>query len=372
MEAKPPEFLLNVSGKPEAYRHVLRQRRQLVCVRPQLISVYTVRNTMKAIVYHEHGSADVLKLEDVEKPIPKDDEVLIKVRAASLNPLDWRLMRGEPKIIRVMARLMAGLTTGRPGVDVAGEVEAVGSKVSKFKVGDEVFGSCAGALAEYTCSAASKVTAKPQNVTFEQAASINVAGLTALQGLRDHAKLKPGEKVLINGAAGGVGTFAVQIGKHLGAEVTGVCSARNVEMVRSIGADHVIDYAKEDFVKLPQRYDAILDNVGNKSPSDCHNVLRPNGRCIGVGAPHDLSIIGLLFGAVAAMRLSMLSDRKVTAFVAKANADDLAFIGNLIASGELAPVIDRVYDLSESADAMRYLEEGHARGKVIVTVNGEQ
>ena len=326
---------------------------------------------MKAIVYHEHGSADVLKLEDVEKPVPKDDEVLIKVRAAAINPLDWRLMRGEPKFIRVMAKLMAGLSRGRPGVDVAGEVEAAGSKVNKFKVGDAVFGSCAGALAEYTCTGESKVTLKPDVVTFEQAASINVAGLTALQGLRDKAKLQRGEKVLINGAAGGVGTFAVQIAKHLGARVTGVCSTRNVEMVRSLGADHVIDYTKEDFVNLPKRYDVILENVGNKSPSQLQSVLNPNGRSIGVGAPHDLSMIGLLAGAVTAMRLSMFSDRKVTSFVAKGNADDLAFIGKLIASGELTPVIDRVYDLNESADAMRYLEEGHARGKVIVTVSGE-
>jgi NADPH:quinone reductase-like Zn-dependent oxidoreductase len=327
---------------------------------------------MKAIVYHEHGSADVLKLEDVEKPVPKVDEVLIKVRAASLNPLDWRLMRGEPKIIRVMARFAAGSGTRRPGIDVAGEVEAVGSNVTKFKIGDEVFGSCDGALAEYTCTGESKVTLKPGAVTFEQAASINVAGLTALQGLRDKARLQRGQKVLINGAAGGVGTFAVQIAKHLGAEVTGVCSTYNVEMVRSIGADHVIDYTKEDFVNLPERYDAILENVGNKSPAELQSVLNPNGRSIGVGAPHDLSIIRLLAGAVAAMRLSMFSDRKVTAFVAKARADDLAFIGSLIARGELTPVIDRVYDLNETADAMRYLEAGHARGKVIVKVNSEQ
>lgn len=324
---------------------------------------------MKAIVYHEHGSADVLKLEDVEKPAPKDDEVLIKVRAASLNPLDWRLMRGEPKIIRVLAKLMAGLGTGRPGVDMAGAVEAVGKKVKKFKVGDEVFGSCAGALAEYTSTGESKVTLKPDAVTFEQAASINVAGLTALQGLRDKAKLQRGQKVLINGAAGGVGTFAVQIAKHLGAEVTGVCSTRNVEMVRSIGADHVIDYTKEDFVSLPKRYDAILENVGNKSPSELQSVLNPKGRSIGVGAPHDLSVIGLLVGAVTSMRLSMFSDRKVTAFVAKANADDLALIADLIATGKLTPVIDRVYSLNETADAMRYLETGHARGKVIVKVS---
>lgn len=327
---------------------------------------------MKAIVYHEHGSADVLKLEDVGKPVPKDNEVLIKVRAASLNPLDWRLMRGEPKIIRVMAKLMAGLRTGRPGVDMAGDVEAVGSNVKKFKVGDEVFGSCAGALAEYTSTGESKITLKPDAVTFEQAASINVAGLTALQGLRDKAKLQRGEKLLINGAAGGVGTFAVQIAKHLGAEVTGVCSTHNVEMVRSIGADHVVDYTKEDFVNLPQRYNAMLDNVGNKSAKECQAVLNPNGRCIGVGAPHDLTLLTLLAIPIASMRASMFSDRKVSSFVAKASADDLAFIGNLIATGNLTPVIDRVYSLNEAAEAMRYLETGHARGKVIVKVSNER
>lgn len=325
---------------------------------------------MKAIVYHEHGSADVLKLEEVEKPVPKDDEVLIKVRAAAINPLDWRFMRGEPMVIRLIAKAMK--IAGRPGVDVAGEIETVGNNVQQFKPGDKVFGSCRGALAEYACATDSKITLKPGKVTFEQAASINVAGLTALQGLRDRAKLQRGEKVLINGAAGGVGTFAVQIAKHLGAEVTGVCSTSNVEMVRSLGADHVIDYKQEDFVNLPQRYDVILDNVGNKSPSALQSVLNPKGRSIGVGAPHDLTIGSLIAGAFTALRLSMFSDRKVTSFVAKGNADDLAFIGNLIVRGELTPVIDRVYDLNESADAMRHLEEGHARGKVIVTVGGEQ
>ena len=326
---------------------------------------------MKAIVYHEHGSADVLKLEDVEKPVPKDDEVLIKVRAASINPLDWRFMRGEPKILRLVAKAMK-LAAGRPGVDVAGEIEAVGNKVQQFKPGDKVFGSCRGALAEYACAGESKVVPKPESVTFEQGASINVAGLTALQGLRDHGKIQRRQKVLINGAAGGVGTFAVQLAKYFGAEVTGVCSTRNVEMVRSIGADHVIDYTKEDFVDLPPRYDLILECVGNKSPSQIKQLLNPNGRCVQVGGPHDITVIGLLAGALASMRVSLFSDRKVGAFVAKVSARDLAFLGDLIASGELTPVIDRVYDLSESADAIRHLEEGHARGKVIVVVDGEQ
>lgn len=325
---------------------------------------------MKAIVYHKHGSADVLKLEEVEKPVPKDDEVLIKVRAAAINPLDWRLMRGEPRVFRLVAKAMK--LAGRPGVDVAGEIEAVGNKVQQFKRGDKVFGSCRGALAEYACAGRSKVVPKPESVTFEQGASINVAGLTALQGLRDHGKIQRGQKVLINGAAGGVGTFAVQLAKHFGAEVTGVCSTRNVEMVRSIGADNVIDYTKEDFVSLPQRYDVILECVGNKTPSQTKDVLNTNGRCVQVGGPHDITLIGLLAGALASMRVSLFSDRKVGAFVAKVSANDLAFIGNLIASGELTPVIDRVYDLSESADAIRYVEAGHARGKVIVTVSGEQ
>lgn len=323
---------------------------------------------MKAIVYHEHGSADVLRLEEVEKPVPKDDEVLIKVRAAALNPLDWRLMRGEPKVLRLVAKAMK-LPAGRPGVDVAGEIEAVGNKVQQFKPGDKVFGSCRAALAEYTCAGQSKIVPKPESVTFEQGASINVAGLTALQGLRDHGKIRRGQKVLINGAAGGVGTFAVQLAKHFGAEVTGVCSTRNVEMVHSIGADHVIDYTKEDFVDLSQRYDVILECVGNKSPSQTKHVLNANGRCVQVGGPHDITVIGLLAGALASMRASLFSDRKVGAFVAKVSANDLAFVGNLIVTGELTPVIDRVYDLSESADAMRHLEAGHARGKVIVAVN---
>ena len=326
---------------------------------------------MKAIVYHEYGSADVLKLEDVEKPVPKDNEVRIRVRAASVNPLDWRFMRGEPKITRVMGRLMR-VNSGRPGVDVAGEVEAVGAQVKQFKIGDSVFGACRGAFAEYACSAESKIVAIPVGVTFEDAASINVAGLTAVQGLRDKAQVKPGQKVLINGAAGGVGTFAVQIAKHFGTEVTGVCSTRNVEMVRSIGADHVIDYTKEDFTQLPERYDVMLDNVGNKSLSECRNILTANGKLVMIGAPHDISLpdlLGTLFGG---LLLSMFTSKKTLTFIAKASQSDLAFIGEMIAAGKLKPVIDRVYDLKETADAVRHVEEGHARGKVIVAVGREQ
>ena len=322
---------------------------------------------MKAIVYHEYGSADVLKCEDVEKPAPKDDEILIKVRAASVNPLDWRLMKGKPRAVGIIARLLK-LGSGRPGVDAAGEVEAVGSKVTQFKPGDAVFGGCRGAFAEYATTREKSIVTKPNSVTFEQAASINVAGLTALQGLRDKGKLQPGQKVLVNGAAGGVGTFAVQIAKSFGAQVTGVCSTRNLELVKSIGADTVIDYTKEDFTSLPQRYDLILECVGNKSFSACLGVLNPNGRLVLVGGPHDPSMINLLALPIRALRSSMFSDRKVVMFIAKSSQNDLTLLGELIATGKLEPVIDRCYSFNEVPDAVRHVEEGHARGKVIVDV----
>jgi len=252
---------------------------------------------MKAAIYTHYGPPEVVQITDVEKPVPKDDEVLIKIRAASVNPLDWRLMRGEPRLMRLFFGLRKP-RSGRPGIDVAGEVEAVGSKVTHFKPGDKVFGACRGALAEYACTAELRIAMKPDAVTFEQAASVNVAGLTALQGLRNHGKVQPGSKVLINGAAGGVGTFAVQIAKSFGAEVIGVCSTRNVDMVRSIGADEVIDYTQQDFTSSDssknKRYDLILDCVGNHSFSECKRVLNPDGRCIMIGAPHDATVMGLL------------------------------------------------------------------------------
>jgi NADPH:quinone reductase and related Zn-dependent oxidoreductases len=322
---------------------------------------------MKAIVYHEYGSPDVLRCEDIPKPAPKDNEVLIKVHAASLNPLDWRLMRGKPRVVRVIARMLK-LKIGQPGVDVAGEIEAVGPNVKTFKPGDRVFGGSKGAFAEYTCARETKVAPIPDNVTFEQAASVNVAGLTALQGLRDTAKIQPGQKVLINGAAGGVGTFAVQIAKFFGADVTGVCSTRNVEMVKSIGADTVIDYTKEDFTKLPERYDVIFECVGNKSLSDCRRVLTPKGKHIMVGAPHDPTVRALLTPLIKALLLSPFMSQKAIPLMAKASKEDLSFIGELIATGKLTPVIDRSYSLSEGGDAFRYAEAGHARGKVLIAV----
>jgi len=324
---------------------------------------------MKAIVYHEYGSPDVLKCEEIEKPVPKADEVLIKVRAASVNPLDWRLMKGEPRIMRLFFGLRKS-RMGRPGVDAAGEIEAVGRNVTQFKPGDEVFGAFRGAFAEYACTAESKLVRKPANVTFEQAASINVAGLTALQGLRDKGKIQPGKKVLINGAAGGVGTCAVQIAKSLGARVTGVCSTRNIDMVRSIGADEVIDYTQNDFTTSNQRYDLILDCVGNHSFSECRRVLNPDGRCVMIGAPHDLSVTCLLAVMISTLLLSVFVSQKAVMFIAKSSQADLTLLGELIATGKLKPIIDSRYSLSHATDAVRQVEEGHARGKVVITLDG--
>jgi NADPH:quinone reductase-like Zn-dependent oxidoreductase len=321
---------------------------------------------MKALVYHEYGSPDVLRCEEVEKPTPKDDELLIKVRAASINPLDWRLMRGEPRLVRVIGKLM-GLGGGRPGVDVAGVVEEVGPGVTQFKRGDRVFGGCRAAFSDYVCTRESKIVSIPDNVTFEQAASINVAGLTALQGLRDKARVKAGETVLVNGAAGGVGTFAVQIAKQFGAEVTGVCSTGNVELVKSLGADAVVDYTQQDFTKLGKHYDVIFDCVGNRSIAELRRALTPQGRHIMIGAPHDPKLTGLLFSLLQALFTSTFSSQKSLPLMAKANKADLQFIGALIAEGKLTPVIDRCYSLSEGADALRYAEKGHARGKVLIT-----
>jgi NADPH:quinone reductase-like Zn-dependent oxidoreductase len=323
---------------------------------------------MKAAIYMSYGLPDVVRIADVEKPVPKDDEVLIKVRAASVNPLDWRFMKGEPVLLRVFIGLRKP-RRGRPGVDVAGEVDEVGKNVTQFKPGDAVFGSCRGAFAEYVCTLASRVAMKPDNVTFEQAASVNVAGLTALQGLRDKGKIQPGNRVLINGAAGGVGTFAVQIAKIFGAHVTGVCSTRNIELVRSIGADEVIDYTQNDFTTSDQRYDFIFDCVGNHSFSDCRRVLTPNGTYVGIGAPHDASLLGLLIPMIKDVVLSVFRRQKTVMFIAKASQEDLTRLGQLIETGKLKPVIDRSYRLSEAADAVGHVEQGHARGKVIIDLS---
>jgi NADPH:quinone reductase-like Zn-dependent oxidoreductase len=324
---------------------------------------------MKAIVYHTYGSPDVLQFEELEKPAPKDDEVLIKVHAASVNPLDSHVMRGKPYITRLFFGL-GRQRMARPGVDVAGRVEALGRNVAQFKPGDEVFGSCRGAFAEYACAPASKLVMKPPNVTFQQAAATPVAAITALQGLRDKGKLQPGQTVLIHGAAGGCGTFAVQIGKWLGAEVTGVCSTRNVDMVRSLGADRVIDYTKEDFTKSAHRYDLILDFVGNHSLSAYRRVLGPRGIYVGGGAL-GVPISGgfsLLAGVLWMLLLSWLGSQKLVPFLASMRKEDLATIAELMANGKMTPVIDRCYSLNEVPEAIRYVAAAHARGKVVIAL----
>jgi NADPH:quinone reductase-like Zn-dependent oxidoreductase len=326
-------------------------------------------NPMKAIVHCEYGSPDVLTLEDVEKPVPNDNQLLVKVRAASVNPLDLTI-RG-PWLIRPILGMRKPKDT-RLGVDYAGTVEAVGKNVTQFKPGDEVFGGRDGALAEYVCGLADRAVAlKPANMTFEQSASVPVAAITALQGLRDKGKIQAGQKVLINGASGGVGTFAVQIAKAFGTEVTGVCSARNVDLVRSIGADHVIDYTKEDFTKTDQRYDLIFDLVGNHSFSERRRILNANGICVmaGLGGAgwHD-GMAMRLAGELNAYVRSRFVSQKFIAYIAQFNRQDMMVLADLLQSGKMTPVIDKTYKLSETADALRYLEQGHARGKVVVTV----
>ena len=327
---------------------------------------------MKAIVYRDYGSADVLRYEEIEKPVAGADEVLIKVGAASVNPLDWKVMSGGPFIVRLLPGL-GKPKIKRSGVDVAGTIESVGMNVTQFKQGDEVFGTCHGAFAEYATSRSvtgmkSALVRKPEKLTFEQAASIPVAGLTALQGLRDHGRIQAGQSVLINGAAGGVGTFAVQIAKVFGAKVTGVCSTRNVDMVRSIGADRVIDYTQEDFTTRSERYDLLLDCVGNRSLSACRRILKPTGRLVLVGAPKDISMIALVGRLIAVLALSPLLRQKMSFFIAKGKKADLTMLGDLMAAGKTKAVIDRRYLLREAAEAFRYMEEGHARGKVVITV----
>ncbi len=324
--------------------------------------------TMKAIVYRCYGSPDVLEFADVEKPMVADDEVLVKVVAASVNPLDWHYMRGSPYIMRLGSGIGAPKDS-RLGVDFAGTVEAVGKNVTRFKPGDEVFGGRSGAFAEYVIVPEDRaIVLKPASVTFEQAASVPIAGLTALQALRDKGRLEPGQKVLINGASGGVGTFAVQIAKSMGAEVTGVCSTRNVEMVRSIGADHVIDYKKEDYTHSAQRYDLIIDMVGNHSLTANRKVLTPNGILVMVGGAKG-NWIAPLINPLKALVLSPFVDQELVLILAKFDKDDLIILGDLMQAGEVTPVIDRRFRLSDVPAAIRHSEEGHARGKIVINLN---
>ncbi|MEE9297843.1 MAG: NAD(P)-dependent alcohol dehydrogenase [Acidimicrobiia bacterium] len=322
---------------------------------------------MKAIVQYRYGAPDhVLELQDVDKPAVKDDEVLVRVHAASVNPADWHLMTGRPYLIRLQAGLLKP-KRNIPGTDVAGLVEAVGRNVMQFQPGDEVFGGCSGAYAEYVCASEDRVVLKPANLTFEQAAAVPIAAITALQGLRDKGQIQPGHRVLINGASGGVGTFAVQIAKSFGAEVTGLCSTRNVDMVRSIGADRVIDYTQEDFTQKGQRYDLMLDAVGNRSLLDCRRVLNPKGVYVSVGAKMG-DWIGPLTHVFKVLLGSLVGSQKMVPMLAKTTKQDLVVLQELLEAGDVTPVIDRRYELSEVAEALRYQGEGHAKGKTVITV----
>lgn len=323
---------------------------------------------MQAIVYHRYGSPDVLQFEEIPKPTPAEDQVLIRVHAASVNPYDWHFMRAAPSLIRLFTGLR-GPKFPRLGADVAGVVEAVGDKVKSLKPGDAVFGMAKGSFAEYACAAASQLAVKPKEISFEQAACLPIAGITALQGVRDKGKVQAGQTVLINGAAGGVGTFAVQIAKWLGARVTGVCSTRNVELVRSIGADEAIDYTREDFARSARRYDLLFDLVGNRSLTDCLRAVETRGTYIscGGGSP-DRSSADMLAGVLQNVVRSRFASQKMPGLLAKINSEDLAILADLVQSGKVTPVVDRSYTLRETAEAIRYVESGHVRGKVVIAV----
>jgi NADPH:quinone reductase-like Zn-dependent oxidoreductase len=323
---------------------------------------------MKAIVYTEYGSPDVLEHKEVVKPTPKDNEVLIKVHAASLNAADLHYMRADPFLIRFVSGFLKPKNTIL-GADIAGRVEAVGRNVKQFKPGDDVFGDLSGSglgsFAEYVCAPENALVLKPANITFEEAAAVPLAAVTALQGLRDKGKIEPGQKVLINGASGGVGSFAVQIAKSFGAEVTAICSTRNTDMARSIGAAQVIDYSQEDFSQNGQRYDLILAANGNRSISDYKRALGPKGISFMTGGSMSQMIQAMLQGPW----ISMRGEQKMGNMLAKPNQKDLGYVKELLEAGKVKPVIDRRYPLSEVPEAIRYLEEGHAQGKVVITVN---
>jgi NADPH:quinone reductase-like Zn-dependent oxidoreductase len=325
---------------------------------------------MKAAVRRCYGPPEVLAVERVQKPVPGDGQVLVKVRAAAINPLDWHRVRGTPYVMRL------GEGFGRPveprlGIDFAGEVVAVGKGVTRFKPGDAIFGGRDGSLAEYvTAREAGSIALKPANVSFEQAAGAYIAGLTALQALRDGAGLRPGQKVLINGASGGIGTFAVQIARAMGAEVTGVCSTRNIDLVRSLGAEHVVDYTRQDFTQTDERYDVVMDNVANRPILEIRRILKPDGKylVIGGGGPDANPWIGAFVAPIKAWFISLFVDQQLAFFLSQASVEDTEALGRMMTEGKVTPVVDRSYRLEEIQEAMRYLETGRARGKVIVTM----
>ena len=322
---------------------------------------------MKAIVYRCYGSPEVLELQNIAKPTPADNELLVKVKAAGVNPLDWHYMRGTPYIMRLLGAGLGSPSDTRLGVDFAGTVEAVGKDVERFKPGDAVFGGKTGAFAQFLTVSEDRAALKPDNVSFEQAASVPIAAITALQGLRDKGRLQQGQKVLINGASGGVGTFAVQIAKSYGAEVTAVCSERNAEMVRSIGADHVINYKQENYTENGQRYDLIIDMIGNHSLSDNRKVLSPEGIFVIIGGAKG-NWLGPMVAPLKALVYSPFVGQEFGMLMASMGGDDLATLADMMESGEVVPVIDRHYSLSEVPEAIRYSEQGHARGKIIIKV----
>jgi len=319
---------------------------------------------MKAIIYHDYGSPEVLQCEEIEKPAPADKEVLIKVRAAALNALDWRMMRGTPVFLRPMIGGLRKPKITRPGVDLAGQVEAVGREVTQFKPGDEVFGVGRGSLAEYVCTIEDKLALKPANISFEEAAAIPVAGITALQGLRDKGRIQRGQKVIIDGASGGVGTFAVQLAKSFGAEVTAVCSTAKLDTARSIGADDAIDYTREDFTQSGKRYDLIFAANAYHSIFDYRRALSQNGIYFMAGGAGIPMLQVMLLGPL----LTLIGRRKFCFLMAKINTKDLTILGDLHASGKIASVIDKTYPLRDAPQAFRYLEQKHARGKLVITL----
>jgi NADPH:quinone reductase-like Zn-dependent oxidoreductase len=321
---------------------------------------------MKAITYERFGGPERLRYEEIAKPAPAEGEILVRVRAASVNPLDWHLLRGKPRLIRLSADVK-GHRPMRPGRDVAGTIEAVGPNVNGLRVGDDVFGAAQGAFAEYLCGHESSFIAKPPTISFEDAAATPIAGLTALQALRDSGRLRAGQNVLINGAAGGVGTFAVQIARTMGAEVTAVCSASSAPCVEQLGADRIIDYRSEDFTADAGRYDLVVDLIGNHSFGRLKRILAPDGRVAAVGGGSGAYRLGRwLLRTLAAAAASRLTRRRVVMTVSRLDGEDLAYLGELIASGRVRPVIDRRFPLAEVAEAMRYLGAGHARGKVVI------
>jgi NADPH:quinone reductase-like Zn-dependent oxidoreductase len=323
---------------------------------------------MKAIVQDTYGTTDVLELRDIDKPEIADDEVLLRVHAAGVDRGVWHLMTGLAYPIRLAGYGLRAPKTPVPGTDMAGVVEAVGKDVTRFQPGDAVFGIGKGAFAEYARAPENKLVPKPANLTFEQAAVVAISGLPALQGLRDKGKVRPGQKVLIIGASGGVGTYAVQLAKAFGAEVTGVCSTTKVDMVRSLGADHVIDYTREDFAEGEQRYDLILDIGGNRSLSRLRRALAPKGTLVLVGGEAGGRWLGGLDRQLRALLLSRFVGQKLTSLLSKENHQDLLVLKELIEAGKVTPVIDRTYPLAEAPQAIRYLEQGHARGKVVITI----